>query len=126
MTCKTDAEHIEDFTFIPVGSGPDVDNALHLRVVGVKSGFDADIGVPVKRKQVVDQDEREFEFAAIGVDVRMSWPSDRRASETVYRSWFSGAGGDLSPGLSEQEGKDFVLWLYEVEILLAEGFVEVI
>ena len=108
MAGKTDAEHIVDFPFIPVSGGPDVDDALHFRVVGVQSGFDADIGIPVERKQVVDEDEGEFGFAAIRmIGTHVDGRQIVKHPKGVYRSWFSGAGGGLSPGLSERRGSGF-------------------
>ncbi|MDT4848037.1 hypothetical protein FQZ97_821180 [compost metagenome] len=57
MAGEVDAEHVPDFTFVPVGVGPDAGDGRQVQVAFGQRDLDHHVAVPLDRQQVVEHAE---------------------------------------------------------------------
>ncbi|MNP29017.1 hypothetical protein D3C76_1220230 [compost metagenome] len=57
MAGKVDAEHVPDFTLVPVGVGPDTGDGGQVQVAFAEGHLDHHVAVPLHREQVVEHAE---------------------------------------------------------------------
>ena len=88
VALKGDAEHIENFPFIPVGARPETGDGGHGGLPRRKRGLEAQIGIPVERKQMIDNGKGRLRLPAMRRGIVRQWRSGRRACGTAVAASF--------------------------------------